>query len=99
MLGFAELGWAGIALTGFAIGKLHDAVHAVVRRRGLASTGFLVYAQSVMYPALIYSNAIWTLAICWILVVFLSGRHDRAGTGTRAHEFVAGSAGHADQAR
>ncbi len=98
MLGFAELGWAGIALSGFAIGKFHDAVHAVLRRRGLNFANFILYVQVVMYPVLIYSNIISTLAIYWVLIIVLSRRHNGAGTAAGSCEVVVRSAGDADQA-
>jgi hypothetical protein len=78
MLGFAEIGWAGIAASGFMVGRAHDAVHAVLRRREPTLANFLLYVQLVLFPVLIYSNVLSTLAIYWFLKYSTAGPKARS---------------------
>jgi hypothetical protein len=67
MLGFMEAGLLGVVTMGFVAGQLHSAVFHVIGRRVNGPANLLLLTQVGVFPILLYSNALATIGIYYLL--------------------------------
>jgi len=96
ILGFMEAGLVGVVAMGFAAGQLHGTMFRVVGRRRCAPADLLLLTQWGVFPILLYSNAISTLGIYYLLRIVIGDGDKGVSSRPILKERLLGSRGQAE---